>query len=198
MDNNPNSINEEIYQYLDRKKEEDQNTVKSKAKLGKLHKNQLHLLLPQFNIDNLDAFTDFVIKYKNEQKKMFIYYSQKHNSYKLELIVNCQSRKLLTQICEVQNEKLWNSSINQSQIKWAISSQNAYIIYRKQKAYSEWYRERDFVFIKYLFKKGNSHYLIERSIENTHFIPFQSIHRGNIHYSVCRLDPFSDGVKIVM
>lgn len=63
--------------------------MKSKAKLGKLHKNQLHLLLPQFNIDNLDAFTDFVIKYKNEQKKMFIYYSQKHNSYKLELIVNC-------------------------------------------------------------------------------------------------------------
>lgn len=67
-------------------------------------------------------------------------------------------------LCEAQNEKLWNKSINESQVKWSISSENASIAYRKQKIDREWFKERDFLFIRYLFKKKDSHYIVDRSI----------------------------------
>lgn len=39
---------------------------------------------------------------------------------------------------------------------------------------------------------------MDRSLEDPHFIPFQSIQRGNLHHSVCSLQQTQDGVTMLM
>lgn len=37
-------------------------------------------------------------------------------------------------------------------------------MYQKHKAFSEWYRERDFLYLKHLFKMEECFYLVDKSI----------------------------------
>jgi hypothetical protein len=127
-----------------------------------------------------------------------IYHSKKHNSFKLELVVKGEMERVLRVLCEVQNEKLWNRAVNESQAKWAITSENAYIFYRKQKSINEWFRERDFLFIRYLFRQGAAHFIIDRSIDNPHFIPFQSIQRGRIDHCIIKVQKELEGVSVLI
>ena len=56
--------------------------------------------------------------------------------------------------------------------------------------------ERDFLFIRYLFRKGGCHFIVDRSIDNNHFIPFQSIQRGFIHHCIFKVQSIQGGVLI--
>ena len=94
------------------------------------------LLPPNYNLIDMHAFNDFALEVKMTEKKLFIYYSRKLDSYKLEMNVRVPKQKLLEHFCEGQSEKLWNKEVNESQVKWAITSENAYIFYRKQKSLS--------------------------------------------------------------
>ena len=91
--------------------------------MGKLHKNRLKILLPQnYNLNDLNAYNEFKLEIKMPEKKLFIYYSKRHNSFKLELTVKCPKQKVLEHFCNAQNEKLWNKAVNESYVKWGISS----------------------------------------------------------------------------
>lgn len=103
---------------------------------------------------------------------------------------------MVEHLCEAEHEKLWNKQVSESQVKWAISSENACIFYRKQKSIGEWFRERDFLFIRYLFRKGGCHFIVDRSIDNNHFIPFQSIQRGFIHHCIFKVQSIQGGVLL--
>jgi hypothetical protein len=96
------------------------------------------------------------------------------------------------QLCEVQNYKLWNKSINESHIKLSISSDNTYLAYMKQRSLSEWFRERDFLFLHHLCKVSSAYYFIDCSIENSHFIPFLSIIRGVVRHCITKLETFNN------
>lgn len=63
---------------------------------------------------------------------------------------------------------------------------------------SEWFKERDFLFLRHLFVREDSCFIIDRSIEHPYFIPFEAIHRAHIHFAVCRLDRASEGTRLLM
>jgi hypothetical protein len=190
--------NEEVYEYLERKVEEARREF-ALGKMGRVHKNRLSLLLPpNFNLGDLYAYGDYVPEAKLGERGLVIYHSKKHNSFKLELVVKGEMERVLRVLCEVQNEKLWNRAVNESQAKWAITSENAYIFYRKQKSINEWFRERDFLFIRYLFRQGAAHFIIDRSIDNPHFIPFQSIQRGRIDHCIIKVQKELEGVSVLI
>lgn len=128
------NLNEEIYDYLERRVEESYGIDNQKLSLTKYHKNRLHIMLPaHYRLDDIDAYNDFAAEPSEGSKGISIYYSKRTNTFKMELILNCQKEKVLRHLCEAQNQKLWNKSINESQVKWSISSENAAIAYRKQK-----------------------------------------------------------------
>ena len=56
------------------------------------------------------------------------------------------------------------------------------------KPFSEWYRERDFLVLIHLFREGSSYYIVGKSIENTNYIPLQSVKRANIDYIAWRVE----------
>lgn len=67
-------------------------------------------------------------------------------------------------IYNVQLYKYWHPEVDEGQIKLKISSENSCILYLKTKAYSEWYKERDYLFLAHMFKIGNDEYIGEKSI----------------------------------
>lgn len=71
--------------------------------------------------------------------------------------------------------KNWHPEIVQAEIKLNILSENSAIVYQKHKAYSKWYRERDFIFLRHVFKVAEDYYIADKSIENINFIPFSTI-----------------------
>ncbi len=95
---------------------------------------------------------------------------------------------MVKHLCEVQNYKLWNGSINESHVKLSITSDNAYLAYFKHRSYSNLYRERDFLFLRHLCRVEQAFYFVDTSIENSHFIPFQSIIRGTINYCLTKVE----------
>jgi hypothetical protein len=88
---------------------------------------------------------------------------------------------------------LWNGSINESLVKLSISSDNAYLVYLKQRAYSHLYRERDFLFLRHLCKQGQAHFLVDCSVHHPQFIPFSSIQRANLHHCITKVEPSQNG-----
>ena len=70
-----------------------------------------------------------------------------------------------------------------------ISTENTAIMYQKHKRYNQWYKERDFVYIRHVFKTGNDYFMVDKSIENNNFMPFNSIVRGKVNYCVWKIAP---------
>lgn len=101
-----------------------------------------------------------------------IYYSRSREVFRLEMRLACSRDEVALHLAEAQLEKLWNRSINESQIRWNISTENSAIVYRKQKTDSEWFKERDFLLLRHLFVMGESTFIVDRSIEHPYFIPF--------------------------
>ena len=97
------------------------------------------------------------------------------------------SKTVLMALYNVDLYKLWHPTVHESQQKIRISCENCSIFYQKHKPYSKWYRERDYLYLKHVFKLGEHYYLADKSFENTNFIPFSSIQRAKINYSLTRV-----------
>ena len=54
----------------------------------------------------------------------------------MEMYLKHNVEAVVRQLCEVQNYKLWNKSINESHVKLSISSDNVYLVYLKQRSLS--------------------------------------------------------------
>ena len=94
--------------------------------------------------------------------------------------------------------KVWHPEVVQGDIKLTISSDNSAISYQKHKEYSKWYRERDFLYLRHIFKMGNDYYIADKSIENTNFIPFDTINRGRFVYQISKISPSASGTRLVI
>lgn len=150
-------------------------------------------MLPQYNLYELDNYSDYLPSFKDESRNIYIYHhSRNANIYKLECYYRHPPQLVIKHLCELQNYKLWNASVNESQIKLPITSENTFIMYLKLRSAYEWFKERDFLFLRHVFKMADRYYMIDRSVDNSHFIPFQSIFRGNIDYSVSRVEAIKE------
>lgn len=65
-------------------------------------------------------------------------------------------------------------------IKTLVKSENSAMMYLKQKAFSKFYRARDFVFLRHAFTSNGNAYMIDKSIEDINYPPFTTIVRGNL------------------
>ncbi len=45
---------------------------------------------------------------------------------------------------------------------------------------------------------GNDYYIADKSIENTNFVPLNTIHRGKIEHQIIKISPSSSGCKIII
>ena len=146
MKENSIELNEEddgIYDFISRQ------DLEKRTTLSLHHKSYLGFLLPHYSIRELNSYNNFVSKSKSEDKLVSIYnYGQK---YRAEFKLPLDLRRIAENLGEIQNYKIWNSAINESQVKLAITSDNCLISYMKFKSPSEWYRERDILFIRHFF-----------------------------------------------
>lgn len=83
-------------------------------------------------------------------------------------------------------------------IKIRIIAENSAIMYQKHKAYNRFYRARDYLYLRHVFAEGSYHYVIDKSIENSHFPPFSSIIRGNMRSCIWCLRERKDETEITM
>ena len=172
---------EDIYGYISRKNEEQGSKC--------VRKNVARLMMTDYNLQALDDFGDYLPVLKDESKGLFLYHCRRKDMFKLELFMDSEARTVAKHLCEIQHYKLWNGATNESLEKLWISSDNTCIQYLKQKAVSEWFRERDFLFLRHLARSGDRFYIFDRSIDSTEFIPFQSIHRGTVSHAITRVSP---------
>ena len=45
---------------------------------------------------------------------------------------------------------------------------------------------------------GEDYFVADKSIENINFIPFSTIHRGNIHHQISKISPSPSGCKLII
>lgn len=45
---------------------------------------------------------------------------------------------------------------------------------------------------------GMDYYIADKSIENTNFVPINTIHRGKIHHQIVKISPSPSGSKLVL
>lgn len=181
------NFNEELYDYMERREMENAAPPTTSPLVSKLHKNRVPILLGScYQLNELNSYYDFTPEATLDNT--VIYYSRHRDVFRLETTLSFTKNQVIKHLCEIQHEKLWNSTVNESQIKWNITTENSAIVYRKQKSDSEWFKERDFLFLRHLFLIDNSAFIIDRSIEHPYFIPFQTIHRAQLFFSLCRLD----------
>ena len=88
----------------------------------------------------------------------------------------------LAALLDCHRYKLWNEEIELADIKIRIISENSAIVYQKHKPYSKFYKARDFLYLRHVFAQGDHYYIIDKSIENSHYPPFSNIIRGTIKY----------------
>jgi len=148
------------------------------------YKNIFKIMFPNYSLKELSKLHHFGSIYQSKISQLYIYVNVKdHTEQKMQFVVDLPLEIVCKAIYNVQLYKQWHPEINEGQVKLKISSENSCINYLKMKAYSEWYRERDFLFLLHMFRMDNSYFIVGKSIENANFIPFQSITRAKIiHY----------------
>lgn len=90
----------------------------------------------------------------------------------MQFIIDLPLEVVCKAIYNVQLYKYWHPEIDEGQIKLKISSENSCITYLKTKAFSQWYRDRDYLLLTHMFRMQNAYYIVEKSIENANYIPF--------------------------
>ena len=116
----------------------------------------------------------------------------------MEMLVDLREELV---VMAINNSRLyikWNPEIVQAEIKLSISSENSAIVYQKHREYSQWYRERDFVFLRHLFKIGKDYFIADKSIENTNYIPYSTIHRAHLTHQIMKVSPTNTGCKLTI
>jgi hypothetical protein len=99
------------------------------------------VILPQLSLLDIEQFADYLPVVRDDARRLYIYqHSLRKSQYRMELYLRHPAELVVRHLCEVQNYKLWNGSVNESHVKLSISSDNAYLVYLKQRAYSHLYR----------------------------------------------------------
>lgn len=114
------------------------------------------------------------------------------------MVVGLSPEVAIRALTNVQLYKHWHPEVLQGEIKLGISSENSAISYQKHRAYSKWYRERDFLYLRHVFKLKEDYYIADKSIENTNFIPFDTIHRAKMLSQIAKISPSSSGSKLTI
>lgn len=147
----------------------------------------------------LDNFERYKVVDANEKTGCFLFqHSQNPRLFKLEMVLALSPEVTLLALTNPRLFKNWHPEIVEAEIKLSISSENSAIIYQKHREYSKWYRERDFVFLRHVFKIGEDAFISDKSIENINYIPFSSIHRGRMLYQICKISPSTSGSKLII
>lgn len=81
----------------------------------------------------------------------------------MELNLNVSAQNALMILYNVEMYKNWHPSVSEGQQKFRISSENCSIFYQKHSKFSQWYRERDFLYLKHVFMLRNAYYLVDKS-----------------------------------
>lgn len=116
----------------------------------------------------------------------------------MELLVKMKAIVTLKALFSVPLYKNWHPEIIHGQVKLSISSENSAIVYQKHKALSKWYRERDYLYLRHIFKMGESYFIADKSIENSNFVPFETIHRGKIAYQIIKVTENESGSRVII
>ena len=147
-------------------------------------------MLPNYSLKELSKLHHYGSIYQSKIAQLYVYINaHDHSELKMQFTIDLPLEIVCKAIYNVQLYKHWHPEIDEGQIKLKISSENSCITYLKAKAFSEWYKERDYLLLTHMFRVQNSYYIVEKSIENSSFIPFQSITRGKFIYIVWRIEP---------
>ena len=156
-------------------------------------------MFPSFQLNSLDQYDQYKVAASTEHSGCFVFqHIGNPQIFKLEILLNLSPEVAMRGLTNVPLYKVWHPEVVQGDIKLGISSDNCAISYQKHREYSKWYRERDFLYLRHIFKLHTGYYIADKSIENTNFIPFDTIHRGRIIYQIAKVSPSSTGTKLVM
>lgn len=69
-------------------------------------------------------------------------------------------------LAEIEFVKKWNSVINSDESRFLnlIGSEKCGIIYQKNKPYGYLYLPRDFVFMRFVYRRGNDILILDKSV----------------------------------
>lgn len=99
------------------------------------------VILPNLSLLDIENFQDYLPVMRDDARRLYIYqHSLQRNHFRMELYLRHGAELVVKHLCEIQNYKLWNGSINESHVKLSISSDNAYLAYFKHRAYGHLYR----------------------------------------------------------
>lgn len=85
------------------------------------------------------------------------------------LTLNHPRLKVVEAMIDPNNYRYWNDEVDIGNIKLRIYSENTVIAYQKHKAINISYRERDFLYVRHLFKENNIIYMVDKSIEHSNY-----------------------------
>lgn len=151
-------------------------------------RNIFRIFLPHYQLEDLPYLIHYKSVYQSPLSEFYIYQSTIDPLiYKIQFTTNLDIEIACKAIYNMHLYKYWHPEISEAQVKLKISSENSCLTYQQLKPYSEWYRARDFLTLLHLFKEANCYYIVGKSIENTNYIPLQSVTRGNIDHMVWKI-----------
>jgi len=131
----------------------------------KYHKNVFAIIFPYYHLEGLDHFPNFKLIYNNTSNGTCIFQNNdNHRQFKMKIQPKVDTLFALRTMINVPLYKHWHPEIVHGHINLRISSENSAIVYQKHKAYSKWYRERDFLYLRHVFKKGENFFIADKSI----------------------------------
>lgn len=84
--------------------------------------------------------------------------------HKMQMKLEAGVESVCRALYNVQLQKIWHPEIEEGQVTMKITSENSCVVYLKQRAYSEWYRPRDYLILLHLFRFEKQTILVGRSI----------------------------------
>jgi hypothetical protein len=132
------------------------------------------VIFPLYHLDTLQDFSNLHLVYNNNGTCIF----QSHDNpllFRMNMQPKVNALFALRAILDVPLYEHWHPQVVHGHVNLRISSENSAIVYQKNRGYSKWYRERDFLYLRHVFRQGDSYFIADKSIENSHFIPFQTI-----------------------
>ena len=75
--------------------------------------------------------------------------------------------------------KKWNHNVSEAEAKHLFASENLKIIYQKNKSHGTFWKSRDFVYLRHVFKYKGNLYIIDKSITNDSYPPYVTTTRGD-------------------
>ena len=100
--------------------------------------------------------------------------------FKVFLTIPYTAEKVFSCMTNPEDFKRINREVEEFSIKNLIRGENTTVLYMNLRKQSALYRERDFLFLRHAFRKENTLYLVDKSIESPDYPPFMTIVRGEM------------------